>query len=119
MRALVLAATSVLLLLASCRIPSRLEGRWRGVRAEGVPAEMQAAANVFATGVHLEIRGNRLTVTTPKETQTGTFRVVQDTATSVVIATDKEDGDETFDVIDDRTLRWQVAPPRAITFKRE
>jgi len=42
------------ILATSCKHPgsAKLEGRWRGTRAEGVGPAVQEAANTFATAAH-------------------------------------------------------------------
>ena len=60
-------------LLAACHGDgaARLQGKWRGVRAEGVAAEVAAGANTFAAGTALEVKGDAITVTTPREQAVG------------------------------------------------
>lgn len=99
---------------------ARLEGRWRGVRAEGVTADVQAAANGFATQLEIEAKGEFITVATAKETQSGRYTVVREDKTQIVIVTDKDGEKEpqTFLVVDDRTLRWNLSDGRAIVLAR-
>jgi hypothetical protein len=100
---------------------SRLQGTWRGVRAEGVAAEASAAANAFATGTELDVKGDALTVITPKDTQSGRYKVVRQDATTLVITTDGDGpGDpQTFVFVDARTLRWAVLEGKSIVFARQ
>ncbi len=54
-------AALVALPALACRAPAssdRLEGRWTGIRAEGVSPEALAAANAFATSTALEFQRN-------------------------------------------------------------
>jgi hypothetical protein len=109
-------------LLAACGHPgsARLEGRWLGVRAEGVPADVQTAANAFATATELEVKGDAITVSTPKDKQSGRYRVVREDKTSVVIATDKDGVEEpqTFTFVDAKTMRWSVLDGKSIVFAK-
>ena len=80
-------ATSTL----ACRAPAyspRLEGRWIGIRAEGVSPEARSAANAFATSTELEFRRNEITVATAKQTQSGRYQLVREEPSAIVIATD-------------------------------
>ena len=99
----------------------RLEGKWKGKSAEGIPAEAQSAANAFASDSEIDVKGNAITVVTPRDKQTGTYRVVKEDRTQVTIVTDKDgpDDTQTFTLPDDRTLRWNVAGGKTITFVRE
>ncbi len=97
---------------------SRLQGKWHGLRADGVMPAALAAANAFASGMMLEVKGDAITVTTPKDTQSGHYHVVKEDKTSVVITTDKDGPAEpqTFTFVDDKTLRWAVDGGQAILF---
>jgi hypothetical protein len=112
------------LAVSACRAPAssdRLEGRWSGVRAEGVSAEATAPATAFATSTELEFRRNEITVTTSKETQSGRYQLVREDPSSVVIATDL-DGlahPQTFVFGGDETLRWVLPEGKAIVFVKE
>ncbi|HEY8040525.1 MAG TPA: hypothetical protein VIF15_12055, partial [Polyangiaceae bacterium] len=83
MQPLSLARASMLLALVALAVAchrggsARLEGHWRGVRAEGVGAESQSAANAFATGTELEVKGDAITVSTPRDKQSGKYKVVK------------------------------------------
>jgi hypothetical protein len=109
--------------LLACSHPgsTRLEGRWRGVRAEGVSGDAQAAANAFAVSTEIEVRGDAITVSTPKDKQSGRYRVVRDDKASVVITTDKDGLDEpqTFTFLDARTMKWAVLDGKSIVFARQ
>ncbi len=107
----------------ACRAPgsARLEGRWIGIRAEGVSAEALPAANAFATSTTLEFRRNEITVATSKETQSGRYQLVRDDPNAVVIATDL-DGPahpQTFVFAGDETMRWTLPEGKAIVFAKE
>ncbi len=100
---------------------ARLEGRWRGVRAEGVSADALAAANAFATQTEIDVHGELITVTTPKDHQSGKYRVVREDKSQVVIATDKDGPDDaqTFTIVDDKTIKWAVLEGKTITLARQ
>lgn len=100
---------------------ARLEGRWHGVRAEGVAGEALAAANAFATGTQLEVKGDAITVTTPKDRQSGHYKVLKEDKATVVIMTDKDGPDEpqTFTFVDDKTMKWAVLEGKAIVFQKQ
>jgi hypothetical protein len=117
-------AAAVASLAAACGHAgsSRLEGRWHGVRAEGVyGSDAQAAANAFAAATDLDVRGDSITVSTPKEKQSGRYRVVREDKTTVVLTTDKDGPDEpqTFTFVDAKTLKWSVLDGKAIVFVKQ
>jgi hypothetical protein len=123
MRTLV-AAALLALLAGGCKHAgsAKLEGRWRGMKADGVPAEQQVVANVFATGTEIIAKGDQIAVTTPvgKPVQ-GTYFVDSEDKNSVVIHTDKDgpSAHETFTFTDDgRMMTWKVDAIRTITFQR-
>ncbi len=99
----------------------KLQGHWRGVRAEGVAVEAIAAANAFAAGTELDVRGDAITVTTPKDKQAGRYKVVRQDTTTVVITTDKDgpSDPQTFTFIDDKTVRWAVLEGKSIVFAKQ
>jgi hypothetical protein len=123
-RSLVVACSLVAVFaLGACgrRGSARLEGHWKGTRADGVAPEAQARANDFATQTELDVHGDTLTVTFPKDKQSGRYRVVSETKAAVVIVTDK-DGDsdkQTFTFVDEKTLRWTVLDGKTITFAKQ
>jgi hypothetical protein len=99
----------------------RLEGRWRGVRAESTLGESVAAATQFAQKTQLDVRGDTLTMTTPTETQSGRYRVVYENETSVTITTDKDgpDAPQTFTFEGPRALRWLAQEGESMVFARQ
>ena len=100
---------------------ARLEGRWKGTKAEGVAPEAQARANDFAGQTELEVKGDSITVTFPKDKQSGKYKVVSETKSTVVIVTDR-DGDsdkQTFTFVDDKTMKWTVIDGKTITFAKQ
>jgi len=112
---------------AACKRSSagsaKLEGRWRGTRADGVTApEAQLPATVFATGTEIIARGNQIAVTTPSgKPQQATYFVDSEEKNSVVIHTDKDGpaARETFMFSDDgKTMMWRIDERRSIVFQR-
>ncbi len=102
--------------------PSRLEGHWRGVRAEGVSGEAQeGAANAFASAMELDIKGDSITVSTGKDRQSGRFRIVREDKGSLVLTTEKDGPDEpqTFTFVDARTMKWAVLEGKTIVFVKD
>jgi hypothetical protein len=121
----------VLALAASCALmtvacgrggPSRLEGHWRGLRAEGVAGDAQeAAANSFATGMELDVKGDSITVSTARDRQSGRFRVVREDKATLVLTTEKDGPDEpqTFTFVDAKTMKWAVLEGKTIVFVKD
>jgi len=95
---------------------ARLQGTWRGVRAEGASPDALAGANAFAVATELDVKGDA-----PKETQSGRYRVLRQDRTTLVITTDRDGADDpqTFVFVDDKTLRWSVLEGRSIVFARQ
>lgn len=108
----------------ACRAPAssdRLQGRWVGIRAEGVAPDALPPANAFATSTVLEFQRNELTVTTSKETRAGRYQLVREDPSAVVIATDLDGPThpQTFVVAGDDTIRWVLPEGKAIVFAKE
>jgi hypothetical protein len=100
---------------------ARLQGHWRGVRADGVAAEALGNANAFATGTELEVKGDSITITTPRDKQTGRYKVVKQDKATLVITTDKDGpaDPQTFTFVDDKTVRWAVLEGKSILFSKQ
>ena len=60
------------------------------MRAEGVPASAEGAANVYAASLDMLVHGDALTVTAHKDKQSGRFKILKEYATSLTIATDRD-----------------------------
>jgi len=99
---------------------ARLEGRWKGKSAEGVAPEAQSAANAFAAEAEIDVRGDEITVITSRDKQTGSYKVIREDKSQVTIVTDKDgpDDTQTFTLVDDKTLKWNVLDGKTITFTR-
>jgi hypothetical protein len=119
---LLLAATAVSLVV-SCRAAgsARFQGRWQGVRAEGVGPDALPAANAFAAGTRIEVKSDVLTITTPRDRQVGRYRVVDESDDTVVITTDRDGPEQpaTFRFVDTGTMEWAVRDGRSIVFAKE
>lgn len=125
MRKLVLAvAIAALSSAGGCKHPgsAKLEGHWRGTRAEGVGAAAQDAANAFATQTEITARGNVITVSTPQSKgQQGTYVVDDENKTTLVLHTDKDGpaSRETFSFAEDgKTMTWRLDEGRSIVFQK-
>jgi len=116
-----LLAVATLALVACKSGSARLEGKWRGQRADGVSLEAQAAANDYATKMEILAKGDQLTVIAPGSKKTGVYKVLKEDSEQLVIATDKNltgAEKETFTFLDANTMRWSVAEGRTITFQK-
>ncbi|MBX3228723.1 MAG: hypothetical protein KIT84_08730 [Labilithrix sp.] len=119
MRKLVLLGT--LLALAACK-PSgskRLEGHWKGIRAEGVDPSAQANATAFALSTEIIAQGNQIAV----QTQAGrsgpaTYVVDKEEGATLVIHTDQA-ATETFTFTEKADqMTWHVDQTQTIVFRR-
>ena len=116
-------AFALALVAAGCKHGSaKLEGRWRGMRAEGVTADVQAQADAFAVGTEIEVKGDSIAVITPaaKAKQTGKYKVVKEEKTVVVLYTeaDGQTDPQTFTFVDEKTMKWTIVDGKTITFKK-
>jgi hypothetical protein len=116
-----LAVASAIFLGCTRTGSARLQGRWRGVRAEGVVGEASTAANTFAFHTKLHFEGGEVTVLSPHQAQAGHYRVIREDATTLVLVTDADgpSAPETFTFGADGTMRWAILPGKAIVFARE
>ena len=101
---------------------ARLEGKWKGTKAEGVagPPEIQAKADIFAQGTEILARGNQITIKTPAgPAVSATYSVDKDEPATVVIHTDKDQTIETFTFnASGDTMTWKVDAQRSIIFRK-
>lgn len=100
---------------------AKLEGRWHGIKATGVPSDQLTAANLFASTMELEFRGAEVSVHTGGDKQSSRFHVVRDDKNVVVIATDLDGptDKQTFTFTDDKTMEWTVSSGKTIQFTHE
>jgi hypothetical protein len=119
MRELVLA---FLLATLGCKHPgsAKLEGHWKGQKAEGIPESVQLPGNLFASGTEIIAQGNQIAIQTPAGRHpAATYFVDKEDATSLVIHTDRDGGAETFTFSEKADVMvWKVDAQRSITFKR-
>jgi hypothetical protein len=118
----VLLGLGAILALASChKGSSRLAGHWRGIRTEGTTGAAQGAGDAFAGKMQIDVAGDIVTVTTGTGKESGHYKVVREDSTTTVIATEAEGGSEqeTFTLVDPKTLKWSVVPGKAIFFTKE
>lgn len=122
MRKLVL-AFAIGLSAIGCKHPgsAKLEGHWRGTRADGVSPGQQDAANAFALGTEIIARGEKLTVSTPgaKGIQS-TYVVDDENKTTVVLHTEKDGlaAKETFVFDGTKTMTWKMGGGASIVFQK-
>ncbi len=102
---------------------ARLEGTWSGVKAEGVSAEAQAAADDFARDMKLTFKGDEVTVRSPRDTASTKFKIQSAEPTKIVLVTTKDGPTEaqtfTFKDAKDTTLRWRILPEATIVFQHD
>ena len=100
---------------------AKLEGRWKGTRADGA-GTAQDAANAFALQTEITAHGDKITVSTPQSKgQQATYVVDDENKTTVVLHTDKDGpaNKETFAFSDDgKTMIWRLGEGRTITFQK-
>ncbi len=119
--ALLVIGFATLTLSACHKGAARLEGHWKGIKATGVSDDAVTNANLFASAMELDFHGDKISVKTDDEKQSGRFKVVREDKTSVVIITD-EDGprdQQTFTFKDDKTMDWGVMPGKTIQFVKQ
>ncbi len=116
-------ALAVALAVTGCKKPgsAKLEGHWRGTRADGVGPGQQDAANAFALGTEITARGEKLTISTPGAKGVVSSYVVDDeNKTTVVVHTEKDGPNmkETFEFQDAKTMTWRLGGGPTITFTK-
>jgi hypothetical protein len=99
---------------------ARLEGSWKGVRVEGLPAPLKASGDSYATALRIDIKGHDLILASPKGEQKSAFKVVSNETKTFVIVTEKDgvDAPQTFVLENETTLKWQVDPTKQIVFTK-
>ena len=98
-----------------------MAGHWRGVRAEGVTAETQDAANAFAGKMQIDVNGDVITLITATDKQTGHYKVVSEDKSKTIVVTDRDapTDQQTFTFADAKTMKWTVVSGKAIVFVKE
>lgn len=99
---------------------TRLEGRWRGLYAEGVAPDAQARANAFARSVEIVAHGREVTLSYPGTTVSGHVRLVHVEKHEIGLVADKDGLGEIdrFTFQGERTARWVMAPGQSIVLER-
>lgn len=116
---------ALVLLVAAfgCKHPGsqKLEGHWKGQKAEGVAPTVQLTSDMFAQGTEIIVQGNQIAIQTPAgRNPPATYVVDREDATTLVIHTDRDgSAAETFTFNEKADgMTWRVDPQRAITFKK-
>ncbi len=121
-RVVVLSTALTALTLMACRRhgSSKLEGRWHGERADGLPESAVDAGNTFAMGTELVAQGNLVTIHTPaSQGEPVTYRVEREDSSMLVIRLEPNDATETFSFSPQAdTLVWKLDAHRSMTFRR-
>lgn len=113
-----------LLALAGCKSAgsAKLEGRWRGQRADGVSPELQSQADAFASATEIIARGDQIAISTPANKGIQSAYVVDaEDKTSVVIHTEKDgpNARERFTFTSDgKSMTWKLDDRRGILFQK-
>jgi hypothetical protein len=106
----------------ACKHPGsqKLEGHWKGQKAEGIPDTVQLQATTFATGTEIIAQGNQIAIQTPAgRNPAATYVVDKEDATTLVIHTDRDGSAETFTFNDKGDVMiWKIDAQRSITFKK-
>ena len=100
---------------------ANLAGHWRGLRAEGVRADVADSANAYAAHLQMDVKGDVITLLTAKDSRADHYTVVQEDKARTVIVTDL-DGEadpQTFTFTDAKTMKWAVASGSVIVFVKE
>ncbi len=122
MKRTLVVATAIFFSMA-CNKPNapKLEGRWRGIKTTGIDAQQVGTANLFASTMELEFKGDVVSIHTGSDKQSAKFKVISDEKKSVVITTDQDgpDDKQTFMFVDDKTIDWSVTPGKTIEFAKE
>ena len=115
-----IAAVAIATMACGSGAARRFAGHWKGVMAEGVAGPAEMAANAYASGLELFVRGDTISVTTRKEKQTGRFKILKEYSMSLTIATDRDgtDAPQTFVFTDDKTMKWLVLDGQAIVLTK-
>ena len=112
-----------LTLVAGCKHPGsqKLEGHWKGVKAEGAAEPSVMAANTFAQGTEIIAQGNQIAIQTPAgRNPAATYTVDKEDPTTLVIHTDRDGANAetfTFNEKADQMV-WKIDAQRSITFKK-
>jgi hypothetical protein len=100
---------------------TRLEGKWQGVRTEGVASETRGKADEFARKLSLEFKGDTFSVSTPNGTSTSKYAVKQAEGDTITITTEKDGptDPQMISLTDTTTLRWAPLAGKTVVFVRK
>ncbi len=122
MRKLALAGLLLTASTVACKHPGsqKLEGHWKGAKADVVDPNVQIQANAFAAGTEIIALGNQVAIQTPAgRNPAATYIVDKEDATSLVIHTDRDGTTETFTFNEKADqMVWHVDANRSITFRK-
>jgi hypothetical protein len=123
MRRAAFVVLTLLLTLSACKGggSAKLEGHWRGTRAEGVRPEITEPANRLASEIEILAKGNQIAVSTSGKKQQSSYVVDSEDKSTVVIHTEADGAKakETFVVAEDgKTMVWKLGDGRTIHFTK-
>lgn len=122
MRALVFAVCLSAIAAFGCKRAGspKLEGHWKGQKAEGIPDSVQLSGNMFASGTEIFAQGNQITIHTPAGRHPqATYFIDKEDPTTLVIHTDRDGSTETFTFNEHADqMVWKIDAQRSMTFKR-
>ncbi|MDB4941417.1 MAG: hypothetical protein JWP97_951 [Labilithrix sp.] len=112
--------------LTACRHAgsAKLEGRWKGTRADGVAAGVQDASNAFATQTEIVAKGATISINAPgaPRSQASPYVVDDESKTLLVLHTERDGAanKETFAFAEDgKTMTWKLGDGRSIVFAKQ
>ena len=124
-RSLVLVALVIPAVLTGCSKSPRdqLQGKWVGESVGRIHPQQSGAADAWAKGTHLELSGNKVTLSLPAESpRSGTFKVakMEGKDMEVVFRRAGETEDKTrMRVGEDGRLVWTLATGQELVMRRE
>jgi hypothetical protein len=120
MRSRAALAAFLLCSLSACHKGSaKLQGHWKGTRADGVPSDVQAQADQYGSQLDIEFKGDVMTVTSPNGTATSKYKVTKEDKGSVTIITDADGTEESLAFESDTTMKWTALPGKTITLTKQ
>ncbi|CAN5175974.1 hypothetical protein BH09MYX1_BH09MYX1_58500 [soil metagenome] len=123
MRRSVVVVIAFAMLVASCKksAQTRLEGHWRGVKATGVSADVQSQANLYAAKMELDFKGDKVSVQTGSDKQSGKYKIVKEDKSSFSLVTDGDGtaDEQKFTFDSDHEISWAVVPGKTIQFQKQ
>jgi hypothetical protein len=98
---------------------ARLEGTWRGQKAEG--ADIQASASDFAKQTTLEFKADQLTIRLPSGSVASKYAIKKEDGNALTLTTEKDGADDpqVFTFVDPKTLKWAPLPGTTLVFAKQ